>query len=86
MFFVYVLYSEKIHRFYIGQTGNLHKRIDSHNNGLSHWSKRGVPWKLIYQEKYLTRSQAMIREKFLKTGAGRDFIYEVTKNNIRITV
>jgi len=28
----------------------------------------------------------MIREKFLKTGAGRDFIYEVTKNNIRITV
>ena len=71
MFIVYVLRSEEGLR-YIGQTANLTQRLEAHNLGLSKWTKRGTNWKLVHMEEYDTRSEAMKREKCLKTGKGRE--------------
>jgi putative endonuclease len=71
MFCVYVLYSAKLKKRYIGSTQNIVKRLKHHNLGLDRWSQRGIPWVLIYQENFLTRSEAVIREKYFKTGHGR---------------
>ena len=74
MFSVYVLYSDKINKFYTGYTSNLKKRLLHHNLGLDRWSKRGIPWKIVYEEEFLDKTKAIRREKFLKTGKGRDLI------------
>jgi putative endonuclease len=75
MFFVYVIYSDTIGRKYIGQTEDLERRINEHNNGLlGVYTKNKGPWRLVYFEQYQTRSEAMKREKELKTGKGRDFL------------
>jgi putative endonuclease len=71
---VYVLFSEKFHRTYVGQTNNLDERIQRHNKGLVNSTSRFRPWCIIYTEKYETRSEAMKREKWLKSGKGRAFI------------
>jgi putative endonuclease len=73
MFTVYVIKSHRGMR-YIGYTENLTKRLGQHNAGLSKYTSRDTDWKLIYQESYDTRSQAMQREKWLKSGAGRQFL------------
>ena len=73
MFYVYVLYSEKIRKFYTGYTKNLKKRLNHHNLGLDQWSKRGIPWKLVYFETYKSKTKAVKRERFFKTGKGREF-------------
>ena len=39
-----------------------------------------MPFDLVYFETYKTRSEAVAREKFLKSGAGREFIKEILKN------
>ena len=43
MYYLYILKSNKIEKFYIGQTNNLEKRIFYHNNGYSKSTKPGIP-------------------------------------------
>lgn len=71
VYFVYVLESLKDNSWYIGQTSNLENRIKLHNNKHVLATKSKTPYKLIYFEGYLHRSDAMRREKYLKSGAGR---------------
>jgi putative endonuclease len=67
MFYVYVLKSEKDGSFYIGQTGDRDKRVAAHNGGRSRWTKSKRPWMLVYSERYPTRSEAVKRERYLKS-------------------
>jgi len=76
MFTVYVLYSEKFDKIYIGQTVDLSERIKEHNNGLSNYSRKFIPWKLAHSEKFKFRKEALIREKQLKSSRGRSFIWK----------
>ncbi|KAA3623569.1 MAG: GIY-YIG nuclease family protein, partial [Flavobacterium sp.] len=46
---VYILYSEKRSRYYVGQTANIDKRLKRHNLGLVPSTKAGYPWKLVLQ-------------------------------------
>ena len=74
MYCVYVLYSVKIDKFYVGYTKDIDKRLKHHNLGLNRWSRRGIPWKLVYLERYNIKKEAIRRERFLKTGKGREFV------------
>jgi putative endonuclease len=74
MYYVYILRSVTSGKLYTGQTDNLERRISAHNKGLSRYTSQRGPWKLIYSEEFRTRTEALIKEKFLKTGKGRDFI------------
>ena len=73
---VYVLRSLSTGKLYTGQTEDLQRRINEHQTGTGpvKYTKGRGPWELVYTEEFLDRAQAMAREKYLKTGAGRDFI------------
>ena len=75
MYTVYVLYSEKYDRLYIGFTSDLENRLLSHNKlGKKGFTAKFRPWKVIHTEKYGTQKEAMVREKQLKSGQGRQWI------------
>ncbi len=74
---VYILYSKKADRYYIGQTSELENRLRRHNRGGSSYTKSGTPWKLVYREKFETRSEAMKREKKLKNAKNLEYIKRV---------
>ncbi|MDD3787102.1 MAG: GIY-YIG nuclease family protein [Petrimonas sp.] len=63
---MYILQSEKTGKFYIGSTGNLEDRLLRHNSGRSKSTKADLPWKLLYTETFLSRSEAMRRESEIK--------------------
>lgn len=78
MFFVYVIENQE-RKIYIGQTSNLEKRLKHHNGELpskstSYTKKYIGVWKYIYTEECRTRSDALRREKELKSSRGREFI------------
>ena len=75
-YFVYVLRSEKDGRLYKGQTSDLDRRIKQHSSGENKSTKGFRPWKLVYSEKFLTRAEAVLREKYFKSGIGREFLKE----------
>lgn len=70
-YFVYVLYSIKDERLYIGYTSNLNKRIHQHNEGMSISTRNRRPLMLIFYEAYLFKHDALRREKYFKTSKGK---------------
>ncbi len=72
MYFVYVLRSSTTGRHYVGFTADLIQRIGQHDCGVTKSTKDRGPWKLVYQESFETRSEAMRRERSLKSGQGRE--------------
>jgi putative endonuclease len=73
-YWVYVLRSERAGRRYVGQTDNLAARLSRHNEGLVFATAPYRPWHLVHAEQFQSRSQAVVRERFLKSGQGREFL------------
>ena len=67
-YYVYVIGSYKKSRLttYVGYAKNLKERINLHNRGKGAKFTRGRKWKMIYKEKYLTKSKAISREYYIK--------------------
>mgnify|MGYP001244617402 CR=1 FL=1 len=74
MFVVYVIKSKEGFK-YTGMTEDLEKRLREHNNkSLSFWTKRGSEWELVYKEEFEQKTDALRREKWLKSGIGREYL------------
>jgi putative endonuclease len=71
MYCVYVLFSHKDRRLYVGYTNNLERRMKEHFEGKVSSTKSRLPIALIYRETYLKWSDAKRRETYLKGGNGR---------------
>ena len=72
MFYIYVLQSTKTGRRYLGSCDNLDERIRRHNLGHSKATRHGIPWTLMHSESFSSRAEATRKERFYKTGRGRD--------------
>ncbi len=78
MFTVYILYSEKYCKTYVGFTSDLMERFKSHNLlATKGFTVKFRPWKVIHVEIFENKTEAMLREKQLKAGQGRAWIKEV---------
>lgn len=66
----------KDNQHYTGITNNIDRRIQEHNAGFNKSTKARTPFVLIYSEETRSRAEARIREKYLKSGSGREFIKE----------
>ncbi|HRH57439.1 MAG TPA: GIY-YIG nuclease family protein [Chitinophagales bacterium] len=77
MYYVYILKSKKDNSLYKGYTSLLIKRLEEHNNGKSIYTSTKMPWILVYFEKFDTQKDAIAREKYLKSAAGRRFLKNV---------
>jgi putative endonuclease len=72
MFSVYILRSRTTGRYYTGSTSDLRRRLDRHNAGQSASTKNRGPWDLVHHEEYQSLAEAVRRERYFKTGKGRD--------------
>ena len=85
MYFVYLLESIQFKKWYVGYTpASVFSRLEKHNKSLVQSTKAFIPWKVIYFEAYTLRSDALGREKFLKSGAGRNFLKKQLKNYLLV--
>ncbi len=85
IYFVYLLQSEENGSLYVGCASDLKKRITEHNNGESSYTKKYLPWKLIYFEGYCSKVDACQREKSLKLHAqGLRRLKERLCNSLRV--
>jgi putative endonuclease len=78
---VYILQSDRDDSFYIGHTAHLDERLRRHNEGRNPHTKAKIPWRVVYQEEYLTRSQAVKRERELKSKKSRAYIEQLVRTS-----
>jgi putative endonuclease len=74
MIIVYAIRSLSRKYIYVGMTNDVKRRIDEHNNGENRSTKAYGPFILIYSEEFPDRASARIKEKYLKSGVGKEFL------------
>ena len=77
MFYTYVVRSISHHYYYKGHCRDLEKRLHQHNSGMTKSIRPYIPFVLVYFETFETEQQAMEREKYFKTAAGRRYLKTV---------
>ena len=79
VFYVYILYSEKLKKHYIGFSSDIEKRLDYHNSTkYNHiWTKRGIPWNLVFKHAFDNKPEALKAEKFIKKQKSKQFILKL---------
>ena len=82
MYYVYIIRSKKEKSYYIGYTSNLEDRINRHNQGRSGYTKRGIPWELVYFEECKDRREAMKREKEITSYKGGEGFKKLLSGDI----
>lgn len=80
-YFVYILKSKIKEVTYVGFTNNLDRRIKEHNLDKSKFTNIYKPWELVYSEEYDSEEEAIQREKYFKTAAGRRLIRKLLGRN-----
>ena len=82
LYCVYVLYSLKDNKFYIGYTTNLHERLTSHIQGNSLATEFRRPFTLLFCEYFLSKHDATRREKYFKTTPGKKALRIILKESL----
>ena len=84
MYYVYFLQSiSNKNWFYIGYTSNLENRLKEHNGGRVKSTKFRKPFYLLYYEAYKNKTDALMREKNLKTHQQKDLLKIRIKNSLK---
>jgi putative endonuclease len=81
MFTTYVLQSKSTGRLYTGSTSELVRRVEQHKTDVSTSTKHRGPWKLVHREDFATRAEAVRRERYFKTGKGREELKRILEAN-----
>ncbi len=81
MHYVYILHSEKLDKFYIGETHDVQTRLDRHNTDYyeSKWSKKGKPWTLFSSFLFKDRGHAQKVEQHIKRMKSKQYIKNLVK-------
>ena len=74
MYSVYVLKSISKNYLYVGMSNDVSRRVNQHNKGKERTTRAYRPFELVLSEEYSTRVEARKREKYLKSGCGKEFI------------
>lgn len=80
--FVYILFSQKDYRLYIGYTNNVYQRLEQHNSGMNASTAPRRPFRLIYYEAHLLKSDALRRESYFKTTSGKRTLLIILKQTL----
>jgi len=80
--YTYILFSEKLNKYYIGACIDIDRRLYEHNIGHSKFTHLGIPWELKYAEEYPTLLEAKQRELKIKKMKSRKYIEDlISKRN-----
>ena len=80
MFFVYIIYSEKLRKYYVGSTNEIGDRLYRHNRGESPFTSRGCPWTLVTSFECPTRTDAIRLERKIKKRGISRYLQDIKLN------
>jgi len=82
--YIYILYSEKRDKYYVGQTSNVESRLRKHNQGYSKATKSGIPWKLRMVVELESKTDAIRAENWIKKMKSRRVINRLIDGEINL--
>ena len=80
MHYVYAISSLERNYIYVGLTDNIERRLSEHNTGKNKTTKPYSPFVVIYFEECSSRIEARIKEKYFKSGSGKEKLRIIREN------
>ena len=80
MHYVYAISSLERNYIYVGLTDNIERRLSEHNTGKNKTTKPYSPFVVIYFEECSSRIEAWIKEKYFKSGCGKEKLKIIRDN------
>ena len=86
MHYVYILYSKKLDRYYVGSTGDVNLRLKIHNNPFEtrKFTAKGIPWELRLEIECESKAHSIQLEKLIKRMKSRKFIESLLENDLLV--
>ncbi len=81
MYCVYAISSLVKEYIYVGMTSDINARIYRHNKGYEKTTKPYIPFELIYKEEIDNRIEARKREKYWKSGCGKEYLRKIRNDS-----
>ncbi len=78
-YFVYIIYSETIEKYYTGSCKDFQERLSQHNGGYSRYTKAGIPWILVKLITTQNRTEALQLENKIKKRGAKRFLIDLEK-------
>ena len=75
--YTYILYSDKLTKYYVGACIDMDRRLREHNTGHSTFTRTGIPWRLMYTEVFNNLAEAKKRELYIKRMKSRKYIEQI---------
>ena len=72
--YCYILYSQKLNKYYVGSTTDIERRLEEHNRGKENFTRTGTPWILVYKETFENLQEARSREHYIKKQKSRKYM------------
>ena len=73
--YMYILHSDQLDRFYVGQTtGPIEERLRRHLSSNKGFTAKARDWKVVYSEAFNTKEEAASRERQVKAWKSRTAI------------
>jgi len=82
---MYILWSEKTGRYYVGHTNDLERRLAEHNRVKGKYTDTGIPWNVVYTENFNSKTEAYAREQYIKSRKSKDFVKQLILGSENIT-
>ena len=79
--FCYILFSEKLNKFYVGACTDLQRRLFEHNIGHSKFTSTGIPWIVVFKKEFQTLTEAKNFERNIKKQKSRKYIETLIHNS-----
>ena len=76
-YFLYILYSSRIDRYYLGSSANPENRLWFHNHTNQGWTLRGQPWTLVFSKAFPTKAEAQRWERWIKRQKNRLLVKKI---------
>ena len=81
MFYIYILYSKSLTKFYIGHTSDdINERLRKHLSNHSGFTSKSKDWKIVYSESFATKTEAYKRELEIKKWKSKLRIQKLIEN------
>ncbi len=76
MAYVYILFSRKLNKYYVGSCLNLSERLEQHKNGVfaNSYTKKADDWEVFFDIPDLTYAQARKIERHIKRMKSKRYI------------
>ncbi len=86
MHYTYILKSLKDNKLYIGQTDDLKRRFNEHQRGKNNSTKARRPFELIFYEAFLSKSDAIRRERYFKSTKGKSSLKQMLRDSLKSSI